>query len=202
MHDAGVRRCGLVALAGILAFALAAVATQGLRADLDWLDAPLSFYLVGPWGGLLQASYAAMAIALVALGGGYYRVLPPGARSAAPWLLFTAAGVALAVTALAHGNLPGRAPTLEGFVHGTAAQASFLCVTVAMLLQSWRFRGGVGWRARFRGAFTLAAASFVAMWVDALWHGMPRGLEQKLVIALIVSWLLRAAWWLRRGTAQ
>lgn len=201
MRDAVVRRCGLVALAGTLAFALAAVATQGLRPDLDWLDAPLSFYLVGPWGPLLQASYVAMAVALAALGGGYYRVLPPGARSAAPCLLFVAAGVALAITALAHSNLPGRTPTLEGFVHGTAAQASFLCVTVAMLLQSWRLRRATGWRARFRGAFTLAVACFAAMWVDALWHGMPRGLEQKLVIALIVLWLLHAAWWLRRRTA-
>lgn len=201
MRDVVVRHCGRVALAGILAFALAAVATQGLRPELDWLDAPLSFYLIGPWGPLLQAAYVAMAVALATLGGGYYRALPPGARSAAPWLLFVAAGVALAVTALAHSNLPGRAPTLEGFVHGIAAQTSFLCVTVAMLLQSWRLRLDACWRARFRGAFTLAVACFAAMWVDALWHGMPRGLEQKLVIALIVLWLLRAAWWLRRGTA-
>jgi hypothetical protein len=196
MRDAIARRCGLAALAGILAFAAAAVATQGLRPDLDWLDAPLSFYLIGPWGHGLQASYVAMAIALASLGGGYYRALRPGARSAAPWLLFAAAGVALAVTALAHSDLPGRAPTLEGFVHGTAAQASFLCVTVAMLMQSWRLRGDARWRPRFRSAFPLALACFAGLWVDALWKGMPRGLEQKLLIALIVLWLLRAAWWL------
>ncbi|MDO1527826.1 DUF998 domain-containing protein [Fulvimonas sp. R45] len=199
MRDVVVRHCGRVALAGILAFALAAVATQGLRPELDWLDAPLSFYLIGPWGPLLQAAYVAMAVALATLGGGYYRALPPGARSAAPWLLFVAAGVALAVTALAHSNLPGRAPTLEGFVHGTAAQASFLCVTVAMLLQSWRLRLEARWQARFRSAFALALACFAGLWVDALWKGMPRGLEQKLLIALIVLWLWRAAWWLCRA---
>jgi hypothetical protein len=117
----------------------------------------------------------------------------------APWLLFTLAAVALVVTALAHSNLPGRAPTLQGFVHGVAAQATFLCATVAMVLQSWRLRGDARWRSRFRLAFALALACFAGLWVDVLWKGMPRGLEQKLLIALIVWWLLQAAWWLCRA---
>jgi hypothetical protein len=37
--------------------------------------------------------------------------------------------------------------------------------------------------------------------VDALWHGMPRGLEQRLVIALILAWLLLASGWLCRHRA-
>ena len=104
-------------------------------------------------------------------------------------------------TALAHSNLPGRAPTLEGFVHGIAAQAAFLCISVAMLLQSWWLRANPRWRSRFAPAFALALACFAGIWVDALWHGMPRGLEQRLVIALILAWLLLAANWLRRQRA-
>ncbi|MHB1059127.1 MAG: DUF998 domain-containing protein [Rhodanobacter sp.] len=195
---ARVRRLGAIALAGIGIFIATAIAVQCLRGDLHWQDAPLSFYLLDAWGHWLQAAYAVLAIALAALGAGYYLALPDGHRSAAPWLLFTAAGIGLCVTALAHSNLPGRAPTLEGFVHGVAAQAAFLCVTVAMLLQSWRLRADARWRARFPLAFALALAGFAAIWVDALWHGMPRGLEQRLVIALILAWLLLAAGWLCR----
>lgn len=192
------RALGNVALVGLLLFIVVAVAVQALRDDLDWMGAPLSFYLLDAYGHWLQAAYIALASALAALGAGYYLALRDGRRSAAPWLLFVCAGIGLCATALAHSNLPDRAPTLEGFVHGIAAQTAFLCVSVAMLLQSWWLRANPRWRPRFAPAFALALACFAGIWVDALWHGMPRGLEQRLVIALILAWLLLAANWLRR----
>ena len=196
------RALGNIALTGLLVFGIVAVAVQVLRSDLDWMDAPLSFYLLDAHGHYwLQAAYVVLALALVSLGAGYYLALRGGRRSAAPWLLFACAGIGLCVTALAHSNLPGRAPTLEGFVHGIAAQTAFLCVSVAMLLQSWWLRANPRWRPRFAPAFALALACFAGIWVDALWHGMPRGLEQRLVIALILAWLLLAANWLRRQRA-
>jgi hypothetical protein len=200
-HGAHVRALGTIALGGIWIFIAAAVAVQCLRHDLHWQDAPLSFYLLDAWGHWLQAAYVALAIALVAMAVGYYLALPDRRRSAAPALLFVCAGVSLCVTALAHSNVPARAPSLEGFVHGVAAQTAFLCVTVAMLLQSSWLRTAPYWRARFPAAFALALACFAAIWVDALWHGMPRGLEQRLVIALILAWLLLASGWLRRHRA-
>jgi hypothetical protein len=69
------------------------------------------------------------------------------------------------------------------------------------MLQSWRLRGAAGWRPRFVPAFALALTGFAALWIDALWHGMPRGLEQRIVIVLILGWLLLAAQWLRDGVA-
>lgn len=190
------RTFGIIALVGVLAFSVAAVAVEGLRTDLHWRDAPLSLYLLGPWGHWLQAAYGALTVALVALGAGCYIDQRGQRRSAAPWLLFTCAGIGLCVTALAHSNLPGRPPTLQGFVHGVGAQTAFLCVTVAMLLQSYWLHADPRWRSRSRTLLGLAIASFVAIWVDALWRGMPRGLEQRLVIVLILAWLLLAAGWL------
>ena len=195
------RALGTIALAGLLIFSVVAVAVQALRNDLDWMHAPLSLYLLDAYGHWLQAAYVVLALALVSLGAGYYLALRGGRRSAAPWLLFACAGIGLCVTALAHSNLPGRAPTLEGFVHGMAAQTAFLCVSVAMLLQSCWLRADPHWRPRFAPAFALALACFAGIWTDALWHGMPRGLEQRLVIALILAWLLLAANWLRRQRA-
>lgn len=201
-RPAVVRRLATAACFGWLVFVVTAVAVQLPRHDLHWRDAPLSLYLLGPGGHWLQAAYFVLAAVLVLLGAGYYVALCRAARSAAPWLLFIGAGLGLCVTALAHSNLPGRAPTLEGWLHGTAAQTAFLCVTSAMLLQSWRLRGDPHWRSRFPAAFALALACFMAIWVDALWHGMPRGLEQRLVIGLILVWLLQAARWLRSETAR
>ncbi|MEO9079014.1 MAG: DUF998 domain-containing protein [Rhodanobacter sp.] len=187
------RGLGIIALLGVLAFGLVAIAVECLRTDLHWRDSPLSFYLLGPWGNWLQAAYVVLALALVALGAGYYLDRRGQRRSAAPWLLFCCAGIGLCVTALAHSNLPGSPPKLEGFVHGVAAQAAFLCVTVAMLLQSCWLRAEPCWRFRGHLLLGLAGLCFVAIWVDALWRGMPRGLEQRLVIALILTWLLLAA---------
>ncbi len=193
------RRLGTTALAGVLAFAVVCTAMQWLRSDLDWLRAPLSFYLVDAHGLWVRTVYTGLSLALVLLGVGYYRALSPTARSAAPLLLFVVAGIALTVTAWAGTNRPQRPPTFEGLVHGMAAQTAFLCVTTAMLLQAWRFRRDPVWRGRFGLAFGLAAACFVAMWVHALWRDAPRGLTQKVVIALILLWLGLAATWLRRS---
>ncbi|WP_329740822.1 DUF998 domain-containing protein [Dyella sp. A6] len=202
MRDVAVRRCGALSLAGISAFVATAFVLQWLRHDLDWLDAPLSLYLLGHDGHVLQAAYVALAVALVSLGLGFYGGLQPTARSAAPLLLFAVSAVALIVTALAHSNLPGQPHTLQGFVHGAAAAATFLCVTVAMLVQSWRLRGDSRWASRSGFAMTLALACFAGIWIDAFWKGMPCGLEQKLLIVLIVWWLLQAAWWLVRLPAR
>jgi len=192
-----IRRLGTTAGAGLLIFVAGALMVQWLRPDLDWIDAPLSFYLLGAHGHWLQAAYFVLAGSLGLIGGGCYLALPAARRSAAPWLLFVTAGIGLCVTALAHSNLPGHPPTLEGWLHGTAAQATFLCVTVATMLQSWRLRATPRWRPHFAPAFALALAGFIGIWVDALWHGMPRGLEQRIVVALILAWLLLAAGWLR-----
>lgn len=195
------RALGVVALIGVTVFAVVCGAAQFLRTDYDWLGVPLSFYVLGPWGGVVEASYFALAPGLVALGIGWYRALERDARSAAPLLLFVIAAIALVVTAMEFTDIPGQPPTLHGYVHVVAAGTTFLCVTVAMLLQSWRLRGDPHWRARFRSAFTLAAITFAMLWIYTLLKGVPRGLGEKIVIALILLWLWRAAWWLLRGIA-
>lgn len=197
--DALTRTLGVIALIGVAVFAVTCSTAQLLRTDYSLLDTPLSFYVLGPSGGAVEASYFALAVGLVALGAGWYRALARGARSAAPMLLFVIGAVALCVTAVEFTDVPNRAPTLHGYVHVVAAGATFLCITVAMLLQSWRLRGDPHWRARFRSAFTLAAITFAALWTYALVKAIPRGLGEKIVIALILLWLWRAAWWLVKG---
>ena len=203
MPALGGRRTGNWVLATVVMFAAICTLAQVLRSDLDWMHAPLSFYLLGDYGWLVKSAYVALGTGLALLGFGYYHALAPSARSGAPVLLFATAGLGLDVTALADSDLGPGAVTLEAFVHGLAATTAFLCVTVAMLLQSVRLRLDAAWRARFAPAFTLAALAFATMWLHALWREPPRGLMQKLVIALILAWLAQAAIWLRRdGNAR
>lgn len=194
------RRLGDLALAGVLFFVLACIAAQLLRPDLDWLRAPLSFYLLGDYGWMLRTGYFALGTALMLLGLGYYRTLAHSARSGATLMLFCLAGVSLDVTAMAGSDTVAGRLSVEEAVHGIAASLAFLCVTTAMMLQAWRLRADARWQRRFATAFSLALLCFVAMWTHALWRDAPRGLSQKIVVALILLWLAMAAWWLRRAT--
>ncbi|MDQ3618062.1 MAG: DUF998 domain-containing protein [Pseudomonadota bacterium] len=195
LDSLGIARLGTIALAGVTAFALGCVASQFLRPDLNWLRAPMSFYLLGDYGIWLRAAYVALAAALAALGFGYYRALRHSSGNAVPLRLFVIAGTGLCVSTIAESDRSGL--SWEGLIHGIAATIAFLCVAIAMLLQSWRMRTDIWWRARFNTAFGLAVVCLVAMLMHVMWREGPRGLSQKFVIGLIVLWLLLAAGWLR-----
>jgi hypothetical protein len=197
--DAQVRLLGLIAVVGVTVFVLVCGAAQFLRADLDWMRAPLSYYLVGPGGAVVKSAYFAFSVSLAAIGLGFYRVLTPAGRSAAPLLLFIVAALALSVTALCDTATGNGDPSLHAFVHNIAAATTFHCVTVAMLLQSRRLRGDAQWRQKFPFAAGLGAVAFVALWIYALNHTVPRGLMQKTVIVLILAWLGCASLWLQRS---
>lgn len=199
MTERATRALGAIALLGVATFAVACGAAQFLRADYDWQRVPLSFYALGAYGHMVETGYCVLAAGLAATGVGWYRALNRDARSAAPLLLFAAAAIALCITTFAFTDTPGGPHTLHGFVHVIAAMTTFLCVTVAMLVQSWRLRSDPRWRPRFHSAFALALIAFIALWVDALVKTLPRGLSEKVVIVLILAWLWRAGWWLVRG---
>ncbi|MCW5581876.1 MAG: DUF998 domain-containing protein [Luteimonas sp.] len=192
-----------LAAAGIAGFLSAALALHLLRPELDAVDSQMSLYLVGAWGPLLQAAYAALSVAMIGLAIGLYRTLSPEARSAAPLLLFVLGGLSLTTTAYAWMDLPGIDASMEGLVHGISAQGAFLFASTGIVLQALRLRRDPAWRESARWLLPWALACFAAIWVLALWREAPRGLAQKLVIALIVGWLatVTALLWRRAGAA-
>ncbi|WP_202839623.1 DUF998 domain-containing protein [Luteimonas saliphila] len=189
-----------LALTGLAAFVLAAIALHLLRPDLDPVERQMSLYLIGAWGPLLQAAYVALGAAMAGLAWGVYRALPSHARSAAPVLMFALGGASLATTAYAWMDMPGADMTMEGLVHGISAQAAFLFATTAIVLQALRLRHDPQWRRHVRWLLPWALACFAAVWVLALWRDLPRGLSQKAAIALIVGWLGAVAVLLWRRT--
>jgi hypothetical protein len=202
-HDVAARALAAFALATVVLFTLVCGAVQFLRPDLDPLRAQLSFYLTGDYGSLVRVVYYALAAGLVALGASAYRASDPARRSAAPLLLFVVAGIALvpvAVTELFAIDGGTHAP-IARYVHGVAAETTFLCVTVAMLLQSFWWRRDPAFARGRTARIVLAAAAFAMLWVHALVHVGPAGLRQKILIALILAWLGLAAWHTRRALA-
>ena len=203
-HDPAARAFAVFALATVVLFTIVCGGVQFLRPDLDPLRAQLSFYLTGDYGALVRAAYYALAAGLVALGIVAYRASNPARRSAAPLLLFVIAGFALvpvAVTELFATGGGTHAP-LARYLHGIAAETTFLCVTVAMVLQSLWWRRDPGFARGRLARIVLATAAFVMLWVHALLHIGSAGLMQKTLIALILAWLGLAAWQTQRALAR
>ncbi len=194
------RLAGLAAMAGAVGFLLVAGSLQLARSDLEWQQATLSQYLLGPWGLLLRTTYCVLAATIVMLAVGLYAQLSANARSAAPLLLFCIGAVALAGVAIGDSWLPQAAPEFHHWFHHTCAITAFLCVTTGMLLQAWRFRLDEAWRRHFPLAAAWSSVCYALLWVHALWPPAGQGWVQKLLIALIViamwlggRWLWRAA---------
>jgi len=186
-------RIALASCTGVAVFVVVCTAAQFLRSDLDWMQAPLSFYLIGPGGWIVKLAYVALSVSLVGIGTGFHRSLGAASRDRVPMLLFVISAVALTVTAISDTALRHGDASLHARIHLLAAGTTFVCVTTAMLLQSLRLREDARWRPSFVFAFVLAIAAFAALWIYATSHVLPKGLMQKIVILLIIAWLGWAA---------
>lgn len=190
---------GIVALVGIAFFAITCLFVEFLRTDLDWFTTALSVYVIGPYGTWVRACFYAPAPGIAAIGIGWYRTLDRRVRSPIPLALFVAAAVGLCMLASFTTDTSAHPVTLHGTIHEWSTFGTFVCVTTAMVVQSWQVRRDPPWRFRFLPALTLATITVVYFWIFALVDAIPRGIGEKAVIGLTLLWLWRAAWWLVRG---
>lgn len=187
---------GRLALVGVLYFFLVSALVQFLRPDYSVMGTPLSFYLLGPYGGWLHGAFYVLAAAILLLAIGCYIGSEPQARTAATLVLFALGAAGVAVTAIFPTDTTATL-TRHGAIHVIAAAVAFLATSAAMLIQSWRFRRDPRWRRRFRNAMELAVFEFIVLWYYALMHYPARGFMEKLTIGLILLWLALIAWWLQ-----
>jgi hypothetical protein len=179
---------GLLIIA-IANFALTAGILQWMRSDLDPVAMPLSAYLVGHGSPWLRTAYYVMAASLAALAWASYRVTEVSQRSRLVSGLFVAAAFTLPPVAITTLYAHGPQENLARLIHSMAAQTTFLCLVMGMLLLSSRWRRDLRLRHHSRAGVVLAWLAFVQMWLLALWKDAPQGLTQKLLIALILLWL-------------
>ncbi|KQR18690.1 MULTISPECIES: DUF998 domain-containing protein [Xanthomonas] len=188
---------GVAAVAG-MAFISLVLALQWLRGDLWWIDAQLSAYLHGAYGLLLRTAYCLLAAAMAWLAAGLYAALAPTASSRTVLGLFWLAALGLCAVSIGDSWMPVLAPNAAKLVHVLSADATFLCVIAAVLLQSWYFRRDRAWRAHAFSACVLGWAAFAALLFHVTVTSAPLGISQKIAIVLIVVWMVRVGLWLTR----
>ncbi|MCC4604584.1 DUF998 domain-containing protein [Xanthomonas campestris] len=192
-------QAGALAAGAGIAFIGLVVLLQWRRDDLCWVDAQLSAYLHGSYGLLLRTAYCLLATAMAWLAAGIYAALAPVARSRTVLCLFWCAALGLSAVSIGDSWMPQLAPDAAPMVHVLSADATFLCVIAAVLLQSWYFRRDPAWRAHFVSAFALGWAAFAALLFHVTVTRAPLGISQKIAIVLIVVWMVRVGLWLRRA---
>ncbi len=192
-------RSGAFAAAAGAGFLLWVLVLQLLRGDLSWTQAQLSLYLHGPYGLSLRVAYCVLALSMSLQALALQASLSPQARSGVVLGLFWASALGLAAVAIGDSYLPQYAPNLAPAVHLLSAQAAFLCVIAAILLQSWYFSRDARWQAYARRAGLLGAVAFAVLFVHVVLRWGPRGLGQKSAIVLIVAWLIGVGLQLARG---
>ena len=196
-----LRASGALAMTGAIAFLVTALALQFLRHDLDWQDATLSQYLLGPYGLALRTLYCVLAGAIVLLAAGLYAGLQANARSVAPTLLLCGGALALSGVAIGDSWLPAIDPDFHRWFHHACAISAFLLVTTGMVLQAWRFRFDAHWRRHFRLAMGGSLACYALLWIHAFWPPAGEGWVQKLLIAAIVGAMALGGHWLWRAAS-
>lgn len=184
-----------LALLGPLVFLFTAITVQALHPSYDWVHAPLSFYLSGPQGPWLQSAYAFLAAAISAQAWLSWRAERTGVLNTAALLLFFGGATALVVTALYPGGSPaGTVPPFEHRLHVLSALLAFGLTGMGLLL-----RGALDWARGERVFLPLAVLAFAGLLLHVFVRELPRGLSQKVVIALYLLWIGLHGW--RSGSA-
>lgn len=192
--------CAAITLSGVAAVSAILLAVQFLRTDLDWVTVPMSIYVLGAWGPWVQAGFLVAVPALASLGVGLWTTLPRHVANSVALALFVGAALALVCVATFPTDTTRSPVTLHGTIHQWAAFATFEFVTIGMTLQAWMFRGQARWRRHFPEAFALAVITTIYFWIYALFHPIPRGVGEKVLIVLVLLWVWRAAWWIVRSS--
>lgn len=179
-----------LALIGPLIFLVTAVTVQASHPSYDWVLAPLSFYLSGPHGLWLQSAYAFLAAAISAQAWLSWRGERTGVLNTAALLLFFGGAIALVVTAVFPGGSPaGTVPPFEHHLHVLSALLAFGLTGLGLLL-----RGALDWARGERVFLPLALVAVGCLLLHVFVRELPRGVSQKLTIALYLLWLGLHGW--------
>ena len=100
--NAACRWWGVAAMLGLAYFFISSLTLQFLRSDYDWVNAPLSFYLIGPDSPWLIAGFFALAMGVFCVAMGLHLGLGTAALRRTALALLLVDSVAICVVALAH----------------------------------------------------------------------------------------------------
>ena len=191
-----VATAATVTIVGVAYFALIIIALHFIRPDLNPISQQTSAYAVGPYSFLMTSAFFSMSVATISLVIALYNGLPQQARSRIGLGLLGIWGVAVLIAMTFPIDLEGAPQTLSGTIHRINGPIAFLCVTLGVILVSWRFKQDEMWRPFHRTALVLSLILLVAFILGGLSIATQSGfigLTQRIDLIALVTWMLLTA---------
>ena len=188
------RYLGIVAMLGVAYFVVAGVALHFLDSALDPVEVYMSDYALGPYGWLMKSAFFAVGLGTIAIGLGLRATLAAGKRVTPAVVLVIVAGIGFLVAGTFNTDpYDAVQETTSGSIHLLGALVLFL----SLVISAWLLRGVFSRDRRWQGLtsttlwFAIAlTATFVFMFVGPL----GAGLDQRIFVVVVMSWLAFLAW--------
>jgi hypothetical protein len=160
-----------------------------LRPDLNPVTRFVSDYAVGPHHTLMTVAFAACSLGIVALAVALYYGVSPAARSWPGLVLLTASGLCINLASYFHDEPQTSSAVLLDTVHDSIAQVSLLCLALAALAWSLRFRKDEHWRAFCLPMVLLAVLMCLALVGFMLTPQRLMGLAERGLLIIYLFWV-------------
>lgn len=192
-----IRQYSAVGVVGVGLFGLALIALHILDPDLSVVDEQVSLYALGDYGWLSRTGNVAMGIGLTAIALGLRATLKEGKRVTTSWVLILAAGFGFIVSGVFNTNPANTVEsTTAGALHDLGGYISMLSLMVA----TWFLRG-VFKRDEHYSDMDRSQTWFAILMSGALVAVMAfesiLGLTQRILVAVVVSWLITLGYSIR-----
>jgi hypothetical protein len=187
-------RLATLSLSGIATFTGLVGIEHILRPDYDPLSRYVSEYAVGRYRWVMTTAFFALASGSATLLVDLTRTLPVPARSTVG---LTCLGIwtgAIVVAGTFPTDLSGpdglpEHPTTRGTIHGLAGIVAFASLPLAGILLGRRSRRDPAWHALARPSISLGVLEYAALALGLASPGSRKGITERLLIALDLSWL-------------
>ena len=185
-----VRRCGLLALLGLVAFIASIIVLHLTGSGIDWTHQYVSNLANQPLGWVFMAGAFVHGWGNLALTLGLRGALRPGRLRTWAVLLFGLAALGILLAALFPIEAPGQLPSVSGRVHRSAASATFALELAALFVFSAAFGRQCRWRRRRAVSLALSASAAVALtaFVIAIQLDVAPGLAERVALAIFLVW--------------
>jgi len=198
------RALGLIVIGAVLYWSSVVLTMHVLEPEFSPIRAPMSAYVLGAYGAWMTTTYVALCVALLGVGFGLARMLPPTRLSRTAFSVFLIAAAAALVAGLFPMDFPPPPRTSSGRLHALAGLISFPTMVLGAVLFSLSFRRDRYWKRVSVPLLALSGGSvgvFALAMLSLLVLGFA-GYAQRVLIALIFAWMIMVGLYLFRSPRE
>jgi hypothetical protein len=185
------RTFGVLTIASVVYYVVAALAMHLLQPELDPLMTPMSVYVLGAYGPVMTTTFFVLCAGLLGVGFGLIQTLPRTRLIKIAFALTIVGATGVFIAGLFPNDWPPPPRSVSGILHVLGGQLLIPAMTVAPGLFSLNFRSDGYWRKVSVVALALSAGVIAALMFGLTQIGGGSiGLAQRLFFASLFAWMI------------